>query len=132
MSQYRITYTWDLHWFVSCRGIPRLSCSKESARQWRRCKRCKFNLLVEKILKCRQCQPTPVFLPGKFHGQRVLAGYSPEDYITKITADGDCSLEIKRRLLLGRKAMTNLDSILKSRNISVMMTGNTHKHTGNS
>ena len=38
---------------------------------------------------------------------------------SKITADGDCSHEIKRRLLLGRKAMTNLDSILKSRNISV-------------
>ena len=36
---------------------------------------------------------------------------------SKITADGDCSHEIKRRLLLGRKAMTNLDSILKSRNI---------------
>ena len=34
-----------------------------------------------------------------------------------ITADGDCSHEIKRRLLLGRKAMTNLDSILKSRDI---------------
>ena len=36
---------------------------------------------------------------------------------SKITADGDCSYEIKRRLLLGRKAMTNLDSILKSRDI---------------
>ena len=36
---------------------------------------------------------------------------------SKITADGDCSHEIKRRLLLGRKAMTNLDSILKSREI---------------
>ena len=36
---------------------------------------------------------------------------------SKITADGDCSHEIKRRLILGRKAMTNLDSILKSRNI---------------
>ena len=36
---------------------------------------------------------------------------------SKITADGDCSHEIKRRLLLGRKVMTNLDSILKSRNI---------------
>ena len=35
----------------------------------------------------------------------------------KITADGDCSHEIKRRLLLGRKVMTNLDSILKSRDI---------------
>ena len=37
----------------------------------------------------------------------------------KITADGDCSLEIKRRLLLERKVMTNLDSILKSRNITL-------------
>ena len=38
---------------------------------------------------------------------------------SKITADGDCSHEIKRRLLLGRKVMTNLDSILKSRNITL-------------
>ena len=38
---------------------------------------------------------------------------------SKITADGDCSHEIKRYLLLGRKVMTNLDSILKSRNISL-------------
>ena len=39
---------------------------------------------------------------------------------SKITADGDCSQEIKRRLLLGRKAMTNLDSILKSRDITLL------------
>ena len=38
---------------------------------------------------------------------------------SKITADGDCSHEIKRRLLLGRKAMTNLDNILKSRDIAL-------------
>ena len=38
---------------------------------------------------------------------------------SKITADGDCSHEIRRRLLLGRKAMTNLDSILKSRDITL-------------
>ena len=44
------------------------------------------------------------------------------DYIlggSKITADGDCSHEIKRRLLLGRKVMTNLDSILKGRDITL-------------
>ena len=44
------------------------------------------------------------------------------DYIflgSKITADGDCSHEIKRRLLLGRKVMTNLDSIFKSRDITM-------------
>ena len=38
---------------------------------------------------------------------------------SKITADGDCSHEIKRRLLLGRKVMTNLDSIFKSRDIAL-------------
>ena len=40
---------------------------------------------------------------------------------SKITADVDCSHEIKRRLLLGRKVMTNLDSILKSRDIKAMV-----------
>ena len=40
---------------------------------------------------------------------------------SKITADGDCSHEIKRRLLLGRKVMSNLDSILKSRDITLPM-----------
>ena len=45
-----------------------------------------------------------------------------KDFISlgsKITADGDCSHEIKRQLLLGRKAMTNLDSILKSRDFTL-------------
>ena len=42
---------------------------------------------------------------------------------SKITADGDCSHEIKRRLLLGRKVMTNLDSILKSRDITFPASG---------
>ena len=39
---------------------------------------------------------------------------------SKIIADGDCSHEMKRRLLLGRKAMTNQDSVLKSRNITLL------------
>ena len=39
---------------------------------------------------------------------------------SKITADGDCSHEIRKRLLLGRKAMTNLDSVLKSRDITLL------------
>ena len=41
--------------------------------------------------------------------------------VSKITMDGDCSHEIKRHLLLGRKAMTNLDSLLKSRDITLSM-----------
>ena len=40
--------------------------------------------------------------------------------VSKITADGDCSHDIKRHLLLGRKAMTNLDSILKSTDITLL------------
>ena len=51
-----------------------------------------------------------------------IDGETVSDFIfghSKITADGDCSHEIKRRLLLGRKAMTNLDNILKSRDITL-------------
>ena len=48
-----------------------------------------------------------------------LLGHMPICLGSKITADGDCSHEIKRRLLLGRKVMTNLDSILKSRDITL-------------
>ena len=50
-----------------------------------------------------------------------IDGETVADFIflgSKITADGDCSHEIKKRLLLGRKVMTNLDSILKSRDIT--------------
>ena len=53
---------------------------------------------------------------------RQIDGETMRDFIlegSKITADGDCSHEIKRCLLLGRKAMTNLDSILKSRDITL-------------
>ena len=51
-----------------------------------------------------------------------IDGETVVDFIlggSKITADGDCSHEIKRRLLLGRKAMTNLDSVLKSKDITL-------------
>ena len=55
----------------------------------------------------------------QIHGETVE---TVSDFIflgSKIPADGDCSQEIKRRLLLGRKVMTNLDSIFKSRDISL-------------
>ena len=54
-------------------------------------------------------------LPGKIDGETMETVTDFIFFSSKITADGDCSHEIKRRLLLGRKAMTNLDSILKSR-----------------
>ena len=51
-----------------------------------------------------------------------MGGETVSDFLflgSKITVDGDCSHEIKRRLVLGRKVMTNLDSILKSRDITL-------------
>ena len=69
-------------------------------------------------------QKTKIMTPGLITSWQI-DGETVEtvtDFIfggSKITADGDCSHEIKRRLLLGRKAMTNLDSILKSRDITL-------------
>ena len=57
-------------------------------------------------------------MKGKLEGKKVDV---VTDFLflgSKITADGDCSHEIKRRLLLGKKVMTNLDSIFKSRDIN--------------
>ena len=54
--------------------------------------------------------------------RRGKSGSSDRSFIflgSKITVDGDCSYEIKRHLLLGRKAMTNIDSVLKSRDITL-------------
>ena len=80
---------------------------------------------------------TPIFWPPELNIQKTkIMAFSPimswqidgetvetvTDFIlggSKITADGDCSCEMKRRLLLGRKVMTNLDSILKSTDITL-------------
>ena len=72
----------------------------------------KFSIQITKILAC-----SPV-TSWQIDGETME---TVTDFIflgSKITADGDCSHEIKRRLLLGRKAMTNLDSILKSRDLT--------------
>ena len=69
-------------------------------------------------LKLR-CQKTKIMPSGTTTSWQI-DGKTMTDFIflgPKITADGDCSHEIKRCLLLGRKAMTNLDSVLKSRDI---------------
>ena len=56
---------------------------------------------------------------GEIDGETVETVSDFISWGSKITADGDCSHEIKRRLLLGRKVMTNLDSIFKSRDITL-------------
>ena len=56
----------------------------------------------------------------QIEGEKVEAGTDFTFLGSKITVDGDCSHKIKRHLLLGRKAMTNPDSVLKSRNITLL------------
>ena len=66
-------------------------------------------------------QKTKIMASGRITSQQI-DGEMVADFNfwgSKITADGDCSRETKRRLLLGRKVMTNLDSILKSRDITL-------------
>ena len=53
-------------------------------------------------------------------GKQWKQGQILFSWVPKITADGDCSLEIKRHMLLGRKAMTNLDSVLKSKGMTLL------------
>ena len=78
----------------------------------------------EKIVLKLNIQKTKIMVSGPI-APREIDGETAEtvsDFIfwgSKITTDGDCSHEIKRRLLLGRKVMTNLDSIIKSRDITL-------------
>ena len=99
-----------------------------------------FGAPQNKVFHCFHC--FPIYLPGgngiiklNIHKTKIMASgpitswkidgetvETVEDFIflgSKITADGDCSHEVKRCLLLGRKAMTNIDSILKSRDITL-------------
>ena len=70
----------------------------------------KLNIQKTKIMASGPI--TSWLIDGKIVADFIILG-------SKITADGDCSHEIERRLLLGRKVMTNLDSILKSRDITL-------------
>ena len=70
----------------------------------------KLNIQETKVMESRPI--TPWQIDGETVADFILGG-------SKISADGDCSHEIKRRLLLGRKVMTNLDSILKIRDITL-------------
>ena len=85
---------------------------------------CKFSWLTsqsEKVCLKLNIQKTKIMASGPITSWQIDEE-TVADFIflgSKITADGDCSHEIKRCFLLGRKVMTNLDSILKSRNISL-------------
>ena len=75
----------------------------------------------EKVGLKLNIQKTKIMASGPITSWEI-DGETVSDFIfggSKITADGDCSHEVKRRLLLGRKVMTNLDGILKSRDITL-------------
>ena len=75
----------------------------------------------EKVGLKLNIQKTKIMASGSITSWQI-DGETVSDFIfgdSKITVDGDCSHEIKRRLLLGRKVMTNLDSIFKSRDITL-------------
>ena len=74
----------------------------------------KLNIQITKIMACGS-------ITSRQTGGETMETVAEFIFLgSKITADGDCSHEIKRRLLRGRKAMTNLDSILKSRDITLL------------
>src|SRR5574340_155896 len=81
----------------------------------------KVKVESEKVGLKLNIQKMKIMASGPITSWRI-DGETVSDFIflgSKITADGDCSHEIKRRLLLGRKVMTNLDSIFKSRDITL-------------
>ena len=81
----------------------------------------KVKVESEKVGLKLNIQETKIMASGPITSWQI-DGETVSDLIfggSKITADGDCSHEIKRRLLLGRKVMTNIDGILKSRNITL-------------
>ena len=81
----------------------------------------KVKVESEKVGLKFNIQKTKIMASGSITSWQI-DGEMVADFIflvSKITADGDCSHEIKRRLFLGRKVMTNLDSILKSRHITL-------------
>ena len=81
----------------------------------------KVKVESEKICLKLNVQKIKIMASGPLTSWQI-DGETVSDFIflgSKITADGDCSHDIKRHLLLGRKVMTNLDSILKSRDITL-------------
>ena len=84
----------------------------------------KVKVESEKVGLTLNIQKTKIITSGPITSWQIDSGTveTVADFIflgSKITADGDCTHEIKRRLLLGRKVMTNLDSILRSRDITL-------------
>ena len=110
---------------IAVRNINNLRCADDTtlmAESEEELKRLlKVKVETEKVGLKLNIQKTKIMASGPITSWQI-DGERVSDFFwggSKITADGDCSHEIKRRLLLGRKVMTNLDSILKSRDIAL-------------
>ena len=144
-TQAKFLHLWQHYLLYSLKepsyvDFPGGSSGKEPTCQSKRCKRLRFNPWVRKIFYRRTLQPTPVYFPRESWwatAHRVEKSWTQLKQLSTCThahththththtygssyiiADGDCCHEIKRHVLLGRKAVTNLDSILKSRDIT--------------
>ena len=107
----QFSYAFDFHYTIKVgiifinifeslvRGFPDGASGKASACQCSRNKNCGFDPWVRKIPWSRKCQPTPVFLPGKSHGQRSLVGYSSWGLKELDTTEGLPYLSLPRTAL---------------------------------
>ena len=96
---------------MSYTGLSRWHSSKESICQCRRLKKYGVDPWIRKIPWSRKWQPTPVFLPGKFHGQRILAGYSPGGHKESDTTEQTCRRSpLKQALRLRHTVVTGFQA----------------------
>ena len=108
---------------IAGRNINNLRCADDTILMAKSEEELKSLLMKVKVIKLN-IQKKKIMASGPITSWEIdgETGETVSDFIflgSKITSDGDCSHEIKRRLLLGRKVITNLDSILKSRDITL-------------
>ena len=100
-----------LKWRIPILGLPRWYSGKESVCQCKRYNRCGFNPWAGKIPWSKKWQPTPVFLPGKFHGWRSLAGYSSRGH-KQLDMTGHACTQANLAVLDGPKKWFPLEEVL--------------------
>ena len=98
-------------------GFPGGASSKEPAYQCRRHKSPGFDPWVGKIPRCRAWQPTPVFLPGEFHGQRSLASYIPQGHkeLDTTVATEHTHIHYRHKQMLPQSPLSELDGLYLGR-----------------
>ena len=111
-------------------GIPGGASGKEPSCQSWRCRRCRFHSWIRKIRWRRAWQPTPVFLPGEFHGRSSLTGYSPRNHKESDTIEAMQAARI-HEVSLGRTSfgMLSFENVLEEKSKCVYVCVCACKHT---